>query len=485
MLRKNKRLSAAEKTFAAEKGSDRVKKISLFEKKLLCITATTLILLALAALAQAENVNYENAVEKYYDIDFENDSWESAQGNSTINPNTDGHFKPLTTFEQDPVKGNTVVKITGSGSGGNYGCIRDKSMSITSIRENIVIWYELSFKFIDKASAIRLEAGEYPFMITEEGKLLIGGLDAGGYVGAEIANLTLQPGEWYHLVVAVDNIDKWAGSDVKYYAWLNGELLTTGETPMTGCTVSKGYASSVGNFGYWFFIPSDGRDIGVYFDDIKVYTTASRVKDNGEFCFDPMNIFEGAVVTSDLFRVEDNIIYAPSDETVAELSEYLKAGDSGIGFLDKTEAIDDKNAVVTSAVGKTVIARSDSGIGVKKYMIEEGNRLYTIESATWMMEDETVIDKVSDLKAEDKVFVQLGVQNETSSEKTGVLVLAAYNGTALAGCSFKDISIPAGGDTVKSEVLEINNAENLTLKAYVWESSENYTPVLTRVELAN
>jgi len=101
------------------------------------------------------------------------------------------------------------------------------------------------------------------------------------------------------------------------------------------------------------------------------------------------------------------------------------------------------------------------------------------------MEDETVIDKVSDLKAEDKVFVQLGVQNETSSEKTGVLVLAAYNGTALAGCSFKDISIPAGGDTVKSEVLEINNAENLTLKAYVWESSENYTPVLTRVELAN
>ncbi|MBE6846042.1 MAG: hypothetical protein E7508_10175, partial [Ruminococcus sp.] len=195
---------------------------------------------------------------KYYDIDFENSSWENAVGTSTIAPNTDGHFKPAVVIEDDVIKGSKVAKITGSGTAGQFGCIRDNSVIHSSIKENKVSWYEMSFKFDSKISAIRLEAGENPFMIQESGKLRIGGLEAGVYVGAEIADVTLKPGEWYNLKVAVDCIDKWAGTDTKYYAWLNGELLTTGETPITGCTVSKGYSASSGAFGYWLFIPSDG-----------------------------------------------------------------------------------------------------------------------------------------------------------------------------------------------------------------------------------
>lgn len=306
---------------------------------------------------------------KYYDINFENSSWDNAVGSTTIGPVTDGHFNPAVSYVDDAVSGSKVATITNDRTcvSGNYGILRDKGISFTSIKENTVVWHEISFRFNEKVFPLRSEAGEYPYYIDENGDLYIGGLASGTYQVAKIPDIKIKADEWYHLVIAVDNIDKWAGTDVKYYAWLNGTFLATGETPMTGCTVSKRYSSTAGMYGLWMIIPSDNSDVSISLDNIKAYTTEKKVKENGVFCFDPMAIYDGTDIEVGNFTLDGDKIIVGETTTIDQLRRdiSLEAGATAV-FKKDGQIVSDET---TLADGATLYVNSDKNVGIRKYSV--------------------------------------------------------------------------------------------------------------------
>jgi hypothetical protein len=325
--------------------------------------------------------------------------------------------------------------------------------------------------------------GEYPFEISADGSLYIAGLNGNTvYGGVKVTNLQLELGEWYHLVIAVDNIDK-VGNESRFYAWANGKFLETAETPYHGSTCTKAYNSDPGHCLLFGILGSEPIDFCI--DDVKMYTTYQPVKADGELCFDPMEIYEGSEITSDVFKIDGDKIYVPADETAGELLEYIHQGDNGILLMEDGEMVSAEEYTVTPALGKSIIARSDSGIGIRKYQMEQGDRLFGYYSSgtIWKKSDETLVSDVSSLTAGDSVGVRLMMKNDTSTSRDCLIVVAAYNGTALAGVAFKEVTVPVGGGFGTSEFVTISNTENLSLKAYVWNSSADYTPCAPHISL--
>lgn len=430
-------------------------------------------------------------VKSYYDVDFdqpgETDSGCKNKADSGMSLNYCSAASAQN-FEkrlvEDKAKGNKAEKIIiPKGSGYQY-YLGQMSAPADSF-DNCITWYEISFKYEGANVHLLLEGAGYPLNLTPEGVMYIGGVN-----GNIVNNFTPKTGEWYHLVIAADNINKYRGSDTMFYAWVNGTFLTTAETPMTKCTISRAANGTVPTTKMNRFLfnirQNTSSDAVLWLDDVKMYTTTEPIKDSeGNFCFDPNSIFDGAELMSEVFKVDDDVVYAPADETLGELLAHLNAGKNGMCFYDGESAVAEDELTMTAAKGKIIYARSDEGIGSKKYTISDGNRLYDAEreNAEWKKADGTPVTAVSALAAGDAITLTLDFINNTKTAQEGVLVLAAYNNGVLSGYQFTDISVPIGRKTITSEALTIDNTSGLEIRAFIWKGNNDFTPEMTGLVL--
>ena len=429
----------------------------------------------------------------YCDVNFDNEgdtntSWVNTADSGYVfgYSSAASYFQPQQYLTDDEIKGNKAINIKADpsvGAPGHYFCFGTMNAGATTIVPGKVSWIEMSFKFEDNFTRTYFNIGEYPFEIGADGSLFIGGLNGNSvYGGVRVNNLTLELGQWYHLVIAVDNIDK-VGNEARYYAWANGKFLETAETPYHGSTCTKAYASSPGHCLFFGILGTN--NINFYLDDIKLYTTDTQVRTNDEFCFDPMGIYSGSDIVSDVFKIEEETIYAPVDDTIGELVENMTFGDNGVMILDDGVVLDEDSYLSETAVGKSIVARSDSGVGVRKYSVVEGDRLFGYDRnyKKWKRSGINEINSASLLAKGDTADLTLVMKNDTGAPKKCLLVVAAYNGTALGSCVFKEVEVPVGGGFVTTGALTIDNTENLNLKAYVWNSTDDYTPCAPSLSL--
>ncbi len=438
-------------------------------------------------------------VDNYYDVDYEqagdtNTLWTNKAGSLVFgycSGATSANANLVTqALAEDAVREGKAAKLTARGNAqaaNTFYALGQLNSNISGLGSRVT-WYELSFKFDKQFLQTYLLFAGYPFHISAAGELYIGGLQNNAtYQGRQVNNFTLQTGEWYHMVIAADNLDTYMG-DTKYYAWINGEYLTTDISGTAQCTSTQSGDTKSSTHALLYFFMNTSGEASLWVDNLKVYTTKIPVKDGrtGELCFDPNAIFEGAELSSDYLKVQDNIIYTPSSETLGGVSTLLTLGSGGGTYFNGSTAVPLDELVVTPAVGKTIYARSNSGIGVRKYTIAEGKRLYDMEPSTaaWKKADGTTVANVSSLAAGDSITLSLNFKNDTPETKNSVLVLAAYNGTVLADYCFTDIAIPAGGGQAVTGPLKIKDTTDLSIKAYVWRGQENHTPEMTRLEMA-
>lgn len=447
----------------------------------------------------AERTMY-HIIDNYYDVNFDQtgdtaSNWANKAGSGLVFGYCSGATSASAwmvsqTLAQDAVSGNNAAKFSISGNeqmAGTAYAVGQMNANKSGL-ESCVTWYELSFKFEGQFLQTYLNSAGYPFHIMENGDLYIGGLKSNQYQGSKVNNLTLELGEWYHLVIAADNIDQYSGK-TKYYAWVNGEYLTTDGTANTGCTstqVVDNFTSAIQHHLLYFFLNSSG-DASLLVDNFKLYTTDAPVKNSeGELCFDPAAIFEGAELSSDHLRIQDHIIYVPSGKTLAEVSSLLSIGAGGAVYFDGSTPIAESAMSATSVVGKTVYVRSTGGVGIKKYTIAKGPEFDLLPStALWKKGDGTTAADISDLDAGDSITLSLDFINRTVETKNCVLALAVYNGTVLADCCITDIAIPAGGGQAVSGALDIQSTKDLSVKAFVWDDMQSICPEMAGIEMAH
>ena len=337
------------------------------------------------------------------------------------------------------------------------------------------IWYEMSLKFDKSLANIFLLANGYPFEITETGDIYIGGLASNAsYPGTKADNVTLKAGEWYHIVIACDNVDKVDGK-AKYYAWINGEKVITSETGMSGCAALQGGDLSELTHYLLYMRPRTSGSSGVKIDNHKVYRIAKSVKDTD---FDPTAILKGAEASSYELKIDGGDIYIPAGETLSEAISLLNPFRGAISCMKDGAAVADADKTVTEAVGCELYVKSTSGIGIKKYTFKNGLRLFDMnrENALWKKNGADYVSTASELSTDDELTLTVECTNNSDSRKTGVLVLALYNGDMLSGYSFTNISVPVGGTTVTTAPAMVKNTENLSARAYVWNSADDFTP---------
>ncbi len=436
-------------------------------------------------------------VTSYYDYDFDqpgetNKIWTNLSGNdqyaisqnATTIKNGETHA-----LAYEPIRGSKAIKITIPKAASNtLYRIGQEGVGLSGL-DSCVVWYEMSFMQETAFMNLVVNASNYPFALTQDGEIYLAGMkNSGTQNGRKAENATLELGQWYHLVVAVDPLDRSTNGYPKLYAWLNGELLTTSESG-EGCSVIWNNINAMVPISQMSsmrlqFGPNNTSKSVLWFDNFKFYTTDEPVmSEGGTLCFDPKAIFEGAELSSDTLKIENNVIYAPADETLGSLSLELKSGEKGLGFHNGTKAVTEDQWATTPAPGAKVFARSISGIGVKSYTVVEGKRLFDRDAAgTTLLRDGTTAVAFSDVKEGDSIAVSLPFVNSLTKVQNGLLITAAYNGTTLLSYSMKAVQIPVGGATLEGDAITIPDAENLKLKAYIWTSETDFTPLLSRVE---
>ncbi len=479
---------------AADRRAELIQESEIMKKRKM---AALILAVSFLLPVMCEKASSAMTVTSYYDYDFDqkgdnntlwtnkgNDNYAIKQNANTLN---NGEKQMLA---KDYIRGNKALKVTlpkNTNTGGLYR-IGQEGVQIT-IPESTPLWYEMSFMCDEAFLSFTMSSANYPFAITSSGELYLGGMKNSGFQnGSLVQNAMLELGKWYHLVVCVDSVDISRSGYPKLYAWLNGEMLTT-------MSAGEGCSHIWSNINPLVPI-SDMKDLRLQFspnadatgsfwlDNFKIYTTDGPVQiAEGTLCFDPMAIFDGAELTSDSVRIENNTIYAPAGETLGSLSLHLNAGKNGLGFHNGKKAVNDDMLTTTPAVGATVYARSDSGIGVKGYTVAAGSYLFdrTEGGAALQKEDGTVVTPAQ-LAENDSITATIPFVNDTREEETAVIITAAYDGTMLLDYSLQKIVIPVGGGIFSGAPLLVPQAENLNVKAFIWSGEDDHTPLLSRIE---
>ena len=279
-------------------------------------------------------------------------SWASADNNPTA-------------LVEDSFAGGKVAEFTRPASAdGRYYFGTQADIGCTDSFDNCVTWYELSFKFDGAVTGLSVSGAGMPIYISDDGSIQIG-----YYLGNAVNNYKLEPGHWYHMVVAVDNINK-LYTDSSYYAWINATMLTTAETPSTGRTITRN-ADAMGTKSMSNFLLNIGKnssaDAKVYLDNLKMYTTAGNtdVED-----YEPASIYGDAELSSDSLEIAGNTIYVPADASVADVIDAVTASGTGISvYSGGTELAEDEYANV-NAVGARICVYSQNGIFPREYNVE-------------------------------------------------------------------------------------------------------------------
>ena len=457
------------------------------------------VIMVLAAFTAAFAPGALAAETAYWDVNFDDGAYTNNSGSGKPFGVTHNQAGTTVQFAEDPIRGSMAVRgampMNAAPTGAQICRFGMEGANIAGLGKGVT-WYEVSFMFEEAITPWNMLLGSGLFSVETDGTLYVGGFKGNSaFPGSLAEGVNIRLNEWYHVVIATDFIDLHNGLP-KFYAWVNGEMVITPISAGLDCTRTwnhaPGQVAAATNALRLAFSPNKEENSVFWIDNLKMYQSDMPVRDaDGNIGFDPMAIFDGAEITSDSLLVEDGVIYAPAEETLGGVSALLNVGANGAGYFDGAAAVADDEQTVTPAVGKTVYARSTGGIGVKKYSIAEGARLFDYDpsSAVWQKKGASdaefaAVKGVSGLTAGDEVTLTLDFINDTPEEKSGVLVLAAYDGTALAGCSFTNISIPPDGASVTSAPLAVPDAETLSVTAYIWRGAQDFTPAMTRLMMA-
>lgn len=311
------------------------------------------------------------SAQNYYDVNFDRDGELPALSVNTASDMPFGYGS----WGSNPSNANELVKdkITDStalaynipaGSGMYVVGHTSSGYNCPDSFDNRVTWYEFSMKFDAALPAqTQLNATGAVFVVKEDGTIILG---AGN--GSEINNLKMVPGEWYHFVIAYDNINKYSGRDTRIYAWADGKYLTTAESDRTGCTISRaiGYSTTKMDRFYFMTLASSANDARINLDNIRMYTT---VGEGDVAAYEPASKY--AAIESDSWFVSGDTLYIADDEwLLSDLADFVTT-DGEMIFCDGSEIITEDKLEDTDAPGKIIYVRA-ADKPVRKYRIDTG-----------------------------------------------------------------------------------------------------------------
>ena len=194
------------------------------------------------------------------------------------------NMAPTETMLIDPLSGKDIMKLSvpkGSAENAIYVGTRELDMSL----DNLVAWYEVKFKFENEVANFGLVGGAHSlFRIHEDGTVNVGYDSASYPTVGRINNFTAEANKWYHLIIAADNIDKYH-TDTRFYAWINGTQLTTGEEGTTGATITRNANETSGFNQFLLNTPrTANKDLNMFVEFAKFYTSTKSVS---SIAFDP------------------------------------------------------------------------------------------------------------------------------------------------------------------------------------------------------
>lgn len=310
--------------------------------------------------------------DNYYDVNFDRSGDSPAISVNTAKNNMYFGYagwgsKPSNQNElvKDEITGSTALEYnipvsSGAYVVGNY----DGGARCNDSFDNRVTWYEFSLKFDDALPAqMQLNATGAVFIVNENGTVFIGAPNSNA-----VNNLTLVPGEWYHFVIAYDNINKWSGKDTKIYAWADGKLLTTDESGRTGCTVTRstGYSTTKMDRFYFMTSASSAQDSRMCLDNIRMYTTVNA---DDAAMYDPASKY--AAIESDSWFVSGDALYIADDDwMLSDLADFVTS-DGELVYCDGAQIVAEDSLEETEAPGKLIYVRA-ADKPVKKYRIDTG-----------------------------------------------------------------------------------------------------------------
>lgn len=372
-------------------------------------------------------------------------------------------------YVADEIRNNKALKLDFAKNGDFY---LQGNNNISLDLSDKVTWYELSFMAETAMPAFEIRSQGRAFHVFEDGSMSTGG-QAG--VAALPANYLVDPddaskhfkfetGKWYHLVVAIDQIDTYVNSEeeeaAKLYAWVDGCLmhdLTSLSDSYTGLANVNSTAGPLSETKQMNLYASASEAGSLYIDNYKIYTTMTSVADYG---YDPMSIYDGAPTPNESYLTADGTIYAPTDTTL----DTVKASFSG-------------GTVAES--GDTLYALTADGAYAKPYTLTTVDAGYMFVPNTVRLEYENGNKTtVSGLNYTNKVRLRGILTNFGGEAKNGVLVLAAYNGDKLQSCVLTPVT---SGTEAMTDYITIGDTEDLTIRAFLWNSTTGLSPAMSTV----
>ena len=400
----------------------------------------------------------------YFDINFDDGTTTNTAGKLTLGY---AGSTPTATFgvAADSIRGNRALKLDYASAGKAY-VQGSRNISPAVNLKDKAMWYELSFMAEDSFPEFRISSQACAFHVFADGSISTGGV-AG--VGALPANKVADPknpaqdftfnlGEWYHLVVAIDNIDQVNGAS-KLYTWINGELMhdsTTLAESYTGLSSLHLQNARLSTNEMYIWSQSSAKST-LYLDNYKIYSTIASVAD---YDYNAAGIYADAAEPGSAYMTVDGTVYAPAGTTPADVKNSFVGG----------EVIESGNALYALTADKAY---------AKKYTLAALDGEYLFAPGTVQLERENGTKLLaSAIKTGTKLRLSGVLANFTDNPKSGVLVLAAYNDGKLTDCVLTPVT--AGGK-VTTDLLTVASAENLTIRAFMWDSVSGLRPAMSAI----
>lgn len=414
----------------------------------------------------------------YYDVNYDG----SSEGGEATVPfyHDDLHADVSTVFDEDI--GSNVMRIEiGSDDMGSIKCGKEPIEPVIDV-DSKTIWYEISLKFEKFIpnmyfSVIGSNSTGYDYLYTID-------TDGSMYFGNKavaLSGFSFKTDKWYHIVMAVDNVNKMGGVPC-IYTWINGEQVKVANANPDGsyrwaCWKGNDYSvtHTISVINLWL-MDLTNQSKTVCLDNFKIYTTDTSVNDSE---YDPSSIFGTEELESDVYEIKNNVIYVPDDDTLGDVLEHISASEMRISCINEEGRIDDDEIVMTKAVENRLIVPIPGAMMPREYRIEKGLRKVDIikDSVSWNTGSETEISSVAQTVEGDTVKVRFKMQNNTDGEKKYIMVFAKYDKNMLCDYIMQDITIPVGGSEVISGALERKSEETPTFSVYIWYGAEDYTAV--------
>ena len=403
----------------------------------------------------------------YYDIDLETGASSGVWPNKASSGFYFGYqsspsgYNPAQTPVDDAYLGSKVMKIDIPAATAHEYAQYVGGWALTAQDlGSTVSFYEMSLCFKDNVEQMRVlgqsndggsTVGTLFYIQADTGKIFIGNENLEGVHDTAMQNLLLAPDQWYHFVIAVDSIDKVDGNS-KVYAWVNGTLLTDGTSAEYTTTFDADLAAAFNAYCMQWTKNRD-RDVTVYTDNIKWYTSYDSVADSD---------YAPAALSASFgeYAVKDATVKVPAGTKLSAIDALINTGDYTVTYWNGAAQVAASDLAATDAIGKTVYI--SNGLGTLKYAIAAATFDFAVD---YSYGDENKICALFD--------------NATASDETVTVIFATYavGGALIDVDVHEDITVTAGQpeEVFASDALNMSGAEKVSV--FVWDSLTSLKPV--------